>query len=75
MAWKLLQLSVFVAVLSSNGYYHWTPNGFAAAVVAFFCAFGATVLLGDMFRFLAWAFHRLRPLLPHQGADNRHLPR
>lgn len=75
MGWKLLQLTIFVSVLSSNGYYHWTPNGFAASVVAFVCAFGATVLLSDLFRFLTWAFQRLWPLLPQKGADNRHLPR
>jgi hypothetical protein len=33
-AWKLVQFSVFAAVLFSNIHYQWTPSGYAAGVVA-----------------------------------------
>lgn len=34
VAWKIVQFSVFSAVLFSNVHYQWTPNGYAAGVVA-----------------------------------------
>lgn len=69
MIWKLLQLTVFVSVLSSNGYYQWTPSGFAASVIALVCAFAVTVLLGDAIRLLSWTFNKLRPVLTQQRAN------
>lgn len=56
MLWKLLQLTVFLAVSFTGIYYEWTPNGLVLGLVAATCAFAATVLLGDLFRFLSWAF-------------------
>lgn len=56
MLWKLLQLTVFLAVSFTGIYYEWTPNGLVLGLVAATCAFAATVLLSDLFRFLAWAF-------------------
>jgi hypothetical protein len=38
--------------LSTGIYYQWTPNGLVLGIVAVTCAFGATVLLGDLFRLL-----------------------
>jgi hypothetical protein len=63
MLWKLLQISIFTAVLMSNVHYQWTPNGYVAGVVAFFCAFGTTVLLGDLFRFIGWCRKQLLRLV------------
>jgi hypothetical protein len=37
-AWKLVQFSVFTAVLFSNIRYQWTPSGYAAGVVALLAA-------------------------------------
>ena len=66
MFWKLLQLSVFIAVIFTGIYYEWTPNGFVLSLVAATCAFAATVLLGDFFRFLSWLRLKLRALRPEQ---------
>lgn len=74
MLWRLLQAAIFFGVVWSNGVYQWTPNGLVAGIVAFFCAFGATVLLGDLFRFLSWTINKLRAVLSKQSASKR-LPR
>lgn len=71
MLWKVLQFAIFTAVIASNAEYQWTPNGYAAAIVAFLCAFGTTVLLGDLFRFMSWTAKKLRPVLSKQGASER----
>ena len=78
MLWKLLQLTVFIAVMFTGIYYEWTPNGFALSLVAATCAFAVTVLLGDLFRFLSWLRLKLRSLLgkksPHYvDARRRHI--
>ena len=70
MLWKLLQFSVFTAVMFTGIYYEWTPNGFVLSLVSATCAFAVTVLLGDLFRFLSWLRLKLRPLLGKQGAQN-----
>lgn len=41
---KLIQFSVFVAVIGSNGQYHWTPNGYVAGIVGLFAAIIVTLL-------------------------------
>lgn len=43
--WRLLQLLIVGAILTSNAYQHWTPNPYAAAVVAIFAAWLVTWLL------------------------------
>lgn len=69
--WKLFQLSVFLAVSFTGIYYKWTPNGLVLGLVAAFCAFGATVLLSDLFRFLSWCLKTSRVLLSHERKQNR----
>jgi hypothetical protein len=71
MLWKLFQLTVFLAVGFTGIYYEWTPNGLVLSLVAGFCAFGATVLLGDLFRLLRWLGKKLRPILREQGSQDR----
>lgn len=74
MWWKLLQLVVFLAVSFTGIYYQWTPNGLVLSLVAGICAFGATVLLNDLFRLLSWVrLKTSRSPLPKQGHD-RSLP-
>jgi hypothetical protein len=68
--WRLLQLTVFIAVAFTGIYYEWTPNPLVLGVIAAVCAFGATVLLGDLFRFLSFCRKKLRLLREHR-ADER----
>lgn len=51
--WKLFQIAAFVFVMGTNIEYRWTPNNYAAATVAIFVAFIATVILGSVFRMLS----------------------
>ncbi len=74
MFWKLLQIFVFFAVAFTGIHYQWTPNGLVLGIVAGFAAFGVTVLLGDLFRFLSWLRFKARAVLAHQG-QNKSLPR
>lgn len=46
--WKLIQFSVMVAVLGSNGAYHWTPNGYVAGLIAIGAAFFLTLGLSAL---------------------------
>jgi hypothetical protein len=71
MWWKLLQLTVFLAVSFTGIYYEWTPNGLVLGLVAATCAFAVTVLLGDLFRFLAWAFKPRSATLAKKGDKGR----
>ncbi len=73
MWWRLLQLSVFLAVSFTGIYYEWTPNGLVLGLVAATCAFAATVLLGDFFRLVRW-FKRLCLPAGNQNANKRTLP-
>lgn len=75
MLWKLLQMVVFVAVLFANIYWQWTPNGFVAGTLAFIVSFGVTVLLADIFRFLAWLRFKLWPLGRKDRPQYRNLRR
>jgi hypothetical protein len=43
--WKLLQLSVFLAVVFSNIHWQWTPNGYLASVLGIGAAFVLTLVL------------------------------
>lgn len=51
---KLIQFCVFVAVIGSNGQYHWTPNGYVAGLVAFFAALLATAIVMESLRLYRW---------------------
>jgi DMSO/TMAO reductase YedYZ heme-binding membrane subunit len=42
--WKTLQLSTVLAVLFSNVHYQWTPNGYAAGIVALLAALFVTAI-------------------------------
>ena len=42
---KIMQFCIVVAVVGSNGQYHWTPNGYVAGLVAVAAAFLATLLV------------------------------
>jgi hypothetical protein len=54
MWWYLLQGLIFFAVCGSNIRWHWSDNYIVVNSLALFCAFAATALLGDLFRFLRW---------------------
>ena len=48
---KILQFSIVVAVVGSNGQYHWTPNGYVAGLLGVLAAFLVTLLIvaiGDL---------------------------
>ncbi len=59
---KLLQFLIIVAVIGSNGEYHWTPNGYVAGLVAVFAMLLATVLVIDSLRLLRWLLGLLQKL-------------
>jgi hypothetical protein len=42
--WKTLQLGTVLAVLFSNVHYQWTPNGYAAGIVAMLAALFVTAI-------------------------------
>jgi hypothetical protein len=47
-----MQFVIVVAVVGSNGQYHWTPNGYVAGLLGVLAAFLATLLaigIGDLF--------------------------
>lgn len=46
--WKLIQFSVIVAIVGSNGAYHWTPNGYVAGLIAVGAAFFVTLGLSSL---------------------------
>lgn len=51
--WRLFQTAVVATVLSGNIYWHWTPNGYLASLIAGMAAFAATYSLSwliDLFR-------------------------
>ena len=54
MLWKLMQLSIVIAIIGSNIANHWAPTGLAAGVVAIFAAFVATGIISELLRFYRW---------------------
>lgn len=63
--WKLIQLSVVFAVLASNIHYRWTPNPYAASVVAFLAALFVTaipIMISDLLRLGGRAWQHLSRL-------------
>jgi hypothetical protein len=52
MLLKIMQFCIVVAVVGSNGQFHWTPNGYVAGLLAVLAAFLVTLLIvaiGDLF--------------------------
>jgi hypothetical protein len=58
MGWKLLQVTIFAAVMVTNIEWQWTPNGYLASLVALGAAFACTVALSWVLNTAARA-HRL----------------
>lgn len=48
MLWMLFQATIIFAVISSNIYWHWTPNGYLASLIGIGLAFGATVSINGV---------------------------
>lgn len=51
MLLKIMQFCIVVAVIGSNGQYHWTPNGYVAGLLGVLAAFLTTLLIvaiGDL---------------------------
>lgn len=71
MLWKLLQLSVFIAVMFTGIYYEWTPNGYVLTLLSLGASFAATLILSEFFRLLSWAFQARRRLLSKQRLQHR----
>jgi hypothetical protein len=66
---KVMQFAIVVAVVGSNGQYHWTPNGYVAGLLAVLAAFLATLLvvgICDLFLILKKKLDHQRP--PRGGA-------
>jgi hypothetical protein len=68
--WYLLQGSIVFAVIWSDIRYHWSPEP-SGAVFIVFCAFAATALLGDLFRFLRWLLKWKRSTKPRWAPPRR----
>lgn len=45
MLLKIMQFCIVVAVVGSNGQFHWTPNGYVAGLAGVLAAFLATMLV------------------------------
>ena len=56
--WYVLQSSIMFAVIASNQTWHWTPNGYLAAIIGISAAFVATGLLMRLKDVLAGPAHR-----------------
>lgn len=69
MLLKVMQFCIVVAVVGSNGQYHWTPNGYVAGLLGVLAAFIATLLVmgaSELRRLLLHKFGNQR--LPRSGA-------
>lgn len=53
-----MQLAIVIAIVGSNNAWHWTPNGYAAGVVAVGAAFLATFFISELLRFCRWLAKR-----------------
>ena len=53
--WFLLQSLIIFAVMASNIYWHWTENGYLAAVIAGVAALVATGCINELW---AWKLKR-----------------
>lgn len=75
--WKLLQTTIVIAVLFSNVYWQWTPNGYVAMIyaggTAFVVTVGLTALL-DRVRAVRARYRRARarePVLQDSRGDQK----
>ncbi len=50
--WWFIQILIIFAVVSSNIAWHWTPNGYVAAMIGGFAALVVTVTLSGLFDLL-----------------------
>ena len=75
MWWKLLQISVFLAVSFTGIYYEWTPNGTALGLVALMSTMVATAIVGDAIRLIRWACNGIAGAPINQNTDKRLLSR
>jgi hypothetical protein len=60
---KLMQFAIVVAVVGSNGQYHWTPNGYVAALAGGAAALIVTLLIvaiGNLLLILKKKFNHQR---------------
>jgi hypothetical protein len=57
---KVVQFAVLVGVIGSNNKYGWTPNGYVAALVAFFAALLATTIIMESLRLYRWLLGSLK---------------
>lgn len=72
--WRLLQVSVFLAVLFSDAAYHWSNNSYATGFLAAYAAYVASCVVYSLFNWRAElvprCFHKRhedRPPLPRVG--------
>jgi len=66
---KVMQFAIVVAVVGSNGQYHWTPNGYVAGLLGGLAALLMTLLvagIGDLFLILKKKLNHQSP--PSSGA-------
>lgn len=61
---KFLQFCIVIAVIGSNGAYHWTPNNFLAGLLGVLAAFLVTL-------FLIWTRDLWSLLLHKLGYESR----
>jgi len=57
---KVIQFCIVVAVIGSNGQYHWTPNGYVAGLLALLAAFLVTLLIMGASELWHLLFKKLR---------------
>lgn len=67
--WRFLQLLILFFVGLSNIQYHWTPNGYLAAMIAFGIAYLVTEALSKIIDLLRYR----QALLRQQRRDERSL--
>lgn len=67
---RFLQFCIIVAVLGSNGAYHWTPNPYVAGLCAVLLAFAVTVFISESLRLWRWLLKPLEHLSHKEVARN-----
>lgn len=58
MLLKIMQFCIVVAVVGSNGQFHWTPNGYVAGLAGIAAAFLATLLVMGARQLWNLLFHK-----------------
>ena len=59
MLWKIMQLSIIIAIIGSNNANHWAPTGLSAGIVAVLAAFVATGVISELLRLTGWLLRTL----------------